>query len=884
MSWRVIFVCNVLLCLFKTVQSQDINSVFERIEHNQIHHIQEKLYLHLDKNAYTAGEHIWFKAYNTIGIHNLNSNWSKTAYVELIDSHEKRIDSLIIPLIMGFGIGDFKLTDTITEGSYRIRAYTNYMRNFDDDYFYDRTIHIANGRSDKILSTIELQSSQKDLIYNINFKTLVHTSLQKKRGRYDILFKGKSIKSRTLVTDENGNVSIQIDPKYEGAELIIKLEAEDGKLVKKQYKLLGANRQPSVQVFPDGGTLLANKVNYIGAKSINYKGLGVKSKLVFIQAGDTSAVLETNELGMGGTFVYIDGNKDLEIRAEFDDHTAISVDVPKAQQSGYTIAVNSHNENKIFAQVTVSDDLINNQDIYLVVHHLGEPFFVGKLKVNKDQLLFSVDKSKLPIGITTFSILDEKWMPIIERPVFSYRSEILMKNKVSLDKSTYKNREKVTVSIELGDENDSIRIGSLSASVIEQKLWLDKDRLASNIWSTLWMQADLRGYIESPGYYFQNDQIKYQEIDHVLLTQCWRKLDWVTLDSPATTTHPVEKGQKIAGHIKKIGRQKAEPFAKVNLLSTRNFMDYLDTVANEEGYFAFDNITFPDSVKFLISARDAIKGKNNVDIVMQPQNWAIISSNKNKADELSAVNLQYKDQIERNNTYFNALENIGLMDKSIAIEEVIVRGSTRKKAAENSSNLNGSGNADQILTVDDLMSCPTLEQCLQGRLVGVIWQNGVPINTRSQLAMQIVLDGMYIDADMISSINVFDIESIEVLRNINYTSIYGSYGANGLIIITSNSGAASYNYTPKGILTYQPKGLHLNRTFYKPIYEVESSQTLQNDWRSTIHWEPNIITDEEGRATFDFFTSDAKGTYILIIEGITLDGRLLRKEVEINVE
>lgn len=884
MSWRVFLITCLSLLIFKSVYSQDVNSLLKKIEVRQEQQIQEKFYLHLNKNAYTAGESIWFKVYNTIGIHNFNANWSNIAYIELINAQKHRVDSMVIPLIMGLGMGDFKLSDTITEGSYRIRAYTNYMRNFSEDYFYDRTIHIANGRSDKTLSTIELISSEKELAYTINFKSLLGTSLQKKNGKYDVVVDGKVVKSRNIRTDEHGNVSVSIEPKYEGADLILKLNVEDNQVVKKHLKLRGPKKQHSVQVFPDGGHLLANKLNYIGVKALQSNGLGIPSKVVFMQSGDTTAVLETNVLGMGGAYVYIDGSKELQIKAEFEDQSKVEVPAPVIEKSGYAIAINNQQDNKIFAQITVTDDLIKQQELYFIAHHMGEPFYVGKQKVAKDQLLFSVDTKKLPMGIVTFTVLDDHFRPILERPVFAYQPNSILQGKVNLNKDIFKSREKVAVDIEVGENTDSIRMGSFSASVVDLQQIKEEDRLASNIWSTLWMQSDLRGYIETPGFYFTPQEIKRQDIDYLLLTQGWRKLDWTNLDQQTPLSFDVEKGQKIAGYTKKIGRQKAEPNAKIQLVPTHNYMDFIDTVANEDGYFVFDNILFPDSVKFLISAKDAVKGKNNIDIIMEQQNWASISTNKNAPDERSTINTLYKDQIDRNNRYFTDLENKGLMDKAIAIEEVVVRGNVRKKAAENSSNLNGPGNADAVITAEELETCTNLEQCLQGRLVGVYWQGGVPMNTRSQAPMQVVLDGMYIEADMISTINTFDIESIEVLRNMNYTSIYGSYGGNGLIIITSKTGKVSRGYTPKGILTYQPKGLHMNRTFYKPTYEVDSQQALQNDWRSTIHWEANLITDDKGKGKFDFYTGDAKGEYLMIIEGVSVDGRLLRKEVEIKVD
>ncbi|KAF5308623.1 hypothetical protein FQR65_LT18034 [Abscondita terminalis] len=85
---------------------------------------------------------------------------------------------------------------------------------------------------------------------------------------------------------------------------------------------------------------------------------------------------------------------------------------------------------------------------------------------------------------------------------------------------------------------------------------------------------------------------------------------------------------------------------------------------------------------------------------------------------------------------FAEMQQKGLLEKTIFLEEVAITRRVEKKAAENSRNLNGSGRADQILTEEDLQTCPTLEMCLNGRLMGVYFRGGIPYNTRGNVPMQ----------------------------------------------------------------------------------------------------------------------------------------------------
>ena len=104
----------------------------------------EKVYLHLDKPYYAAGDDIWFKAYVTSGNKHELSSISGILNVELINYSDSIIQYIKLPLINGLTWGDFKLPDSLKAGNYRIRAYTNWMRNAGIEYFYDKTISIDN--------------------------------------------------------------------------------------------------------------------------------------------------------------------------------------------------------------------------------------------------------------------------------------------------------------------------------------------------------------------------------------------------------------------------------------------------------------------------------------------------------------------------------------------------------------------------------------------------------------------------------------------------------------------------------------------------------------------------------------------------------------------
>lgn len=105
---------------------------------------QEKIYLHLDKPYYAVGERIWFRAHMVHAALGLPYELSRYIYVELIDNKNLVVLREKIRPIDGMYYGQLTLLPDLAEGWYSIRAYTNYMRNIDEAYFYRRSIYIGN--------------------------------------------------------------------------------------------------------------------------------------------------------------------------------------------------------------------------------------------------------------------------------------------------------------------------------------------------------------------------------------------------------------------------------------------------------------------------------------------------------------------------------------------------------------------------------------------------------------------------------------------------------------------------------------------------------------------------------------------------------------------
>ena len=201
---------------------------------------KEKIYIHFDKPNYYAGEDIWFKVYLVNAATHRPETLSQLVYVELIDPGNKIIETKTIKIIEGGGAGDFKLSVNLISGKYRVRAYTNFMRNFDPAYFFRKGIYIQNlkenptGTEDSLPKNIDVQFFPEggflvsDLLNRIGFKALDES--------------GKGVDIEGTITDKSGKEILRINTSKFGMGLF-ELAPKKNELYQLSVNLKGVERQ-----------------------------------------------------------------------------------------------------------------------------------------------------------------------------------------------------------------------------------------------------------------------------------------------------------------------------------------------------------------------------------------------------------------------------------------------------------------------------------------------------------------------------------------------------------------------------------------------------------------------------------------------------------------
>ncbi|MFT6828439.1 MAG: hypothetical protein ACI9Z3_000829 [Roseivirga sp.] len=153
----------ILLFTFSIqVSVAQIGDVTDKLELYSQNFIEEKIYLHTDRAHYGQGELIWFQSYLVLGSFYEPSVLSSAIYVQLYNVKDSLIREEVIRSENGFGQGHLQLENNIPPGPYRIVAFTNWMRNFGEDRFFNKNILVL-GEQENEPKRIDLLDDKIDL-------------------------------------------------------------------------------------------------------------------------------------------------------------------------------------------------------------------------------------------------------------------------------------------------------------------------------------------------------------------------------------------------------------------------------------------------------------------------------------------------------------------------------------------------------------------------------------------------------------------------------------------------------------------------------------------------------------------------------------------------
>jgi TonB-dependent SusC/RagA subfamily outer membrane receptor len=415
------------------------------------------------------------------------------------------------------------------------------------------------------------------------------------------------------------------------------------------------------------------------------------------------------------------------------------------------------------------------------------------------------------------------------------------------------------------------------------------------------LRSELKGYVENPEYYFQKGNEEAElAADLLMKTHGWTRyaIPDVIKGKLSYPKIPFEASQKFSGNVKSGLFAKTAKSSKVTLLSMNTgFYDLAE--ADENGRFVFENFEFQDNTKYIIQAlNNKGKGKQVTDLYVDEETFPEIHANWVepfvKEEKNDPVLLDYVAKADLQYTYENGMrvinlreiEVIGTYDKDKDKRRSSYYYEPDRSFSEKEIEKYGGADIKNLL-----YRVPGVT--IRGNIIRIRNAGGPPLIVIDDMPMpmppsiSISQAGRQIDTgynvdqmveDYLKMVNINEIEQFDIIKDPAQTAAFGSRGSNGVIVIRTKRGRewsapslALYNIKVLTPLGYQPPV-----EFYSPKYDSpESIKNSKPDLRTTIFWKPNVVTDDEGNATLDFYTADDPATYTVIIEGISDDGKLI---------
>jgi hypothetical protein len=631
-----------------------------------------------------------------------------------------------------------------------------------------------------------------------------------------------------------------------------------------------------IRFFPEGGSFVNGIPTKLAFKAAGVNGLGLGVKGVIVDNTNAEVTkFESQHLGMGLIFITAEAGKTYKANLTYANGTKATVELPKADNEGITLMVNNDHPDKLAIEINANKAYYlknKNKEIGVIIYSAGTIRSV-KAVLDNQVLDLNLNKKDFKTGIARITLFSAQGEPLNERLAFIQNPDLLTITS-ACDKPLYSARGKVHITINTKNKNGEAVKSYLSAAVIDAgKVPVAEDE-ENGILSNLLLTSDLKGPIEQPNYYFANvTNDTRANLDVLMLTQGYRYFEWKQLlsDNNTAIAYTAENGFDISGQVKTTSGIPVD--GGTVTLMPRAGGALLTQTTSHEGNFTFKNLVYDDQTSFMIQAKTA-EGKSNTSISVYPT---------------PVLNIKTGD-------YSGLVQNPNNTGDDKTTEQPVYTAATNTrvfKAVINNKKVKEDKLTTEALGKENLRDQNSLSNGLQGRLNGIVLRGGVPFladklnSTMQGGPMLVIIDDTVLPAGAsLDNYNAVDVESVSVLKN-NDAAIYGIRGANGVLILKMRKTQAPVvtNKTiSPGLLYFTANGFYKARNFYSPVYEGSTAARNEPDARATIYWNPDIVTDKDGNASFDFFNADGKGIYRLVIEGIDEAGNIGRSVVTYKVQ
>lgn len=776
---------------------------------------QEKIYVHFDKALYSPGETIWLKAYLFSG--SFPSLISKTVYAELLDEQGKVLDRKTSPVVLSGAEAAFDLPYDLASPSVFVRVYTRWMLNFDTAYLFVKQFPLA---------------------------------VPKPKATPG----GKPSNTNTAAA---GSASAT-QP---------------------------ATPTAFLQFFPEGGDLVNGLASKLAFKATDARGLPIKVKGEVVSSSGKKIPFESMHNGMG--YLTLQPQAGEQYKAAWKDPAGRMQEtpLPSALPSGIVLRTDQSAAQVDF-EITKTTDA-PYRSLYVVAHmqqqllYRAKANLTGRLSANG-----TIPLNDLPAGIVQITVFTEDEKPLAERIVFVNHDDYYFITDLNAPSKNLVKRAKNVIQIDVPDTV----LCNLSVSITDAAI-NPPVKGEDDIFSHVLLTSDIKGYVHQPAYYFSGADSALLHLDLVMLTNGWRRFKWEDALAgrwPVIRNQP-EEYMGIRGKVSGLNRSSLvdqEISAIVELKNGGN--QFITFPVQPDGTFIIPEALYFDTAKIFYQFNND-KNKNlTTRGVFEFRNTFLNQSLNAKPDAGQYVSVQ-----NVNAGAMNTLADLGNKRReqddarrrvqTLAAVEVKARKKTKQEEMdeEYTSPMFKAMDARILLVEDDpaAMAQLSILSYLQGRVPGLTVRmggpNGTQLNWRGATP-SLFLNEMNVDAATLESTPMADIAMVKVFN----PPFFGGFGggAGGAIAVYTKKGRAATE-SIKGLDYVKVPGYSVVKQFYAPDYGNYEPTNNDADYRTTLYWKSSLYTNKQNRRILiPFYNNDVTNRIRVVVEGISVDGKLTRIE------
>lgn len=655
--------------------------------------------------------------------------------------------------------------------------------------------------------------------------------------------------------------------------------------------------RPEIEFYPEGGYLVEGLQNKVAIKVKNaaqdFEGLNGE---IIDDEDEVVSRFKLYQFGLSSVSFTPKRNRKYYLKINLNGKDEL-YQMPKSEKEGYVMSLNNKFDKM---SIQIKSNLPQGLDgAYILGHLRGMVFFEKQIEQNSEnEFGFIIPTKDLGVGgVAHFTLFDKNGIPRCERLAFIDNTSTAV--ELETNKTAYNKREKVKLDVMASNEFNDNNYYNCSISIVEKNN--NALKTGDNIKTWMLLNSDLRGEIEEPSYFFeeQKDYKRFFLLDLVMMTNGWRRFSWETIQSDTAfinITKEREDGIYVKGYT--TGTWNKNKAVKSNVLLT--FLDQSlsedNIVSDDEGQFQFGPYILTDSITGFIQARrykeknEKLEGKRNLEIHLKEN----LSKPSYEKINLPEVEKEALETYLNNNKYAQMIKD-QYYQMSVTLDEFVVtakRDQTEEKLDKiQKANTYYGEPSNRVILEDTEMgtyfSAFEMLRAVPGvSVVGSPPSQSVRMRGPSSFNASgeplFLIDGVRGDASFINSLNPNDVLFIDVLKGAN-AAIFGSEGSNGVIAFYTGRRGSSVTDRKPGIINFELYGFHAPREFYSPEYASKASRVFTPDIRSTLFWDSNVRLKQNEAKTLEFYSGDITGTFDVILEGMAADGEPIHSQFEFTV-